>query len=209
MGDCVIGDVGRVTCKNVLLHVRAEEAKKITILFIRSIIYMDEVTQPPAAPSNNKIWYLAGGVVVLLLIGWFLTRGAASRAGVNVDRSTDGSTTYTNDEGSVTVGANKMPDNWPSDAPENAAGSSITWSGSSNPQTGSPGAGVQYTVKASVQSVVDHYKSKLQSAGWTVRGSANVGGATVLSATKDTRTFGAYIVDGGGGQVSETAAIEM
>ena len=172
---------------------------------------MDEITQPSSSAGNNKIWYIVGGVVVLLLLGWFLTRGlgSASMAGVDVDRNMDGSATYTNEDGTVTVGSNAMPDNWPSDAPQNFAGAAITFSGASNPQTGTAGSGVSYTAKASVQSVADYYKSQLQTNGWTLEGTANVGGATVLSAKKDTRNLGIYIADVGDGTVSVTAAVEM
>ena len=102
-----------------------------------------------------------------------------------------------------------MPANWPSDAPANYSGAAIVYAGPSNPQTGQEGSAVSYTVQASVGSVVDFYRSQLAAAGWTVEASANVGGATVISATKDTRTFGAYIVDTGGGTVAVTAGIEL
>jgi hypothetical protein len=157
-------------------------------------------------------WYIIGGIAVFLIGGWFLTRGSDSMmgAGTDIDRNADGSTTYTNDEGSVTVGTSaRMPTNWPSDAPDNVAGAVIVYSGTSNPQTGQTGSAVSYTVRTSVQSVVDHYRSALASGGWTVNATANTGGATVISATKDTRTFGAYIVDTGDGNVTVTAGIEL
>ena len=166
------------------------------------------------AGSSNMKWYIIGGIALLLIGGWLLTGGAAKLVGgaqgVDVDRNLDGSTTYTNDEGSVTVGTSaSMPANWPSDAPANYLGAAIVYSGTSNPQTGQEGSAVSYTVQASVQSVVDFYRSQLAAGGWTVEASANVGGATVISATKDTRTFGAYIVDTGGGTVTVTAGIEL
>ena len=120
------------------------------------------------ATSSNKIYYIIGGVVVLILLGWFLTRGFGAAPGVDVDQNVDGSTTYSNEEGSVTVGAQSMPDNWPSDAPANFADATIVYSGSSNPQTGAAGSAVTYTARASVQSVADYYKQQLTAAGWAI-----------------------------------------
>ena len=175
---------------------------------------MPDGNTPAASGSGNMRWYVIGGIALLLIGGWLLTGGAAKlmggAQGVDVDRNADGSTTYANDEGSVTVGTSaSMPANWPSDAPANYSGAVIVYSGTSNPQTGQEGSAVSYTVQASVQSVVDFYRSQLAAGGWTVNATANAGGATVISATKDTRTFGAYIVDTGGGTVTVTAGIEL
>src|SRR3989344_3937722 len=168
----------------------------------------------PSASGSNKMWYIIGGIVILALVGWFLMRGAGSligaASGVDVDRNTDGSATYSNDEGSVTVGGGaSMPANWPSDAPANYSGASIVYSGTSNPQTGQAGSAVSYTVRASASSVADYYKQQLTSAGWTIQGTANIAGAMVVSATKDTRTIGAYITDTGNGDVSVVVGIGM
>lgn len=175
----------------------------------------DENTNVPSTSGGaNKMWYIIGGIIALLLVGWFLTRGTTSLigapAGVGTDRNADGSTTYTNNDGSVTVGTSaSMPTNWPSDAPTAYSGAAIVYSGTSNPQTGKEGSAVSYTVNASVASVVDYYKAQLASNGWTVDATANVGGATVISATKNARTMGVYVVDSGSGTTAVTAGIEM
>ena len=169
-------------------------------------------TTPPASNSGNKMWYVIGGIVVFILVGWFFSRGAGmmgAASGVDVDQNLDGSATYSTSDGTVTVGGNTLPDNWPSDAPGVYSGGSIQYSGSSNPQTGQAGSAVVYTVRASAQSVIDYYKSELTKSGWNVEATANMGEATVLSAGKDTRTIGIYIVDTGDGLVSVTAGIEM
>ncbi len=168
----------------------------------------------PSASGSNKMWYIIGGIIILALIGWFLMRGAGSlmgaATGVNVDRGANGSATYSNDQGSVTVGTGaSMPANWPSDAPANYAGASIVYSGTSNPQTGQSGSAVSYTVRASAQSVADYYKQQLTSAGWAIQGTANMAGAMVVSATKDSRSLGAYITDAGDGTVSVVVGIEL
>jgi hypothetical protein len=64
-------------------------------------------------------------------------------------------------------------------------------------------------VRTSAQAVADYYKQQLQSNGWTIEGTVNAGGAMVVSARKDTRTFGAYIVDAGDGTVAVTAGVQM
>jgi hypothetical protein len=176
---------------------------------------MEETTTQPQAGSNKKILYIIGGLIVLGLIGSTLMRGVGymgmRAAGVDVRPNMDGSATYTatNGEGSVTVGGNKMPDNWPSDAPANFAGATISYSGSSNPQTGQAGSAVMYTVKSTAEAVAAYYKSQLESQGWKIEQTANMGGATVLAAKKDTRTFGIYIMGGEGGEVSVQASISM
>ncbi|MEK7156552.1 MAG: hypothetical protein AAB790_01970 [Patescibacteria group bacterium] len=168
----------------------------------------------PSASGSNKMWYIIGGIVILALVGWFLMRGAGSligaASGVDVDQGADGSATYSNAEGSVTVGTGaSMPANWPSDAPANYSGATIAYSGTSNPQTGQSGSAVSYTVRASAQSVADYYKQQLASAGWTIESTANMAGATVLAARKDSRTIGAYITDAGDGTVSVVVGIEL
>ncbi|MEY4747651.1 MAG: hypothetical protein RLZZ416_700 [Candidatus Parcubacteria bacterium] len=166
-----------------------------------------------AAGAGKKMWYVIGGIVVIIILGWIVTKGlggvAMPGSGIGVDRNADGSATYSNSEGSVTVGGASMPETWPSDAPGNYANASIQYSGSSNPQTGKPGAAVVYTVNASTQAVADYYKTELTRAGWTIEATANTGAATVLSAKKDNRTFGVYIASAGDAGVSVTAGIEM
>lgn len=172
----------------------------------------DSTGSPQA--GSNKMWYIIGGIVVLALLGWFLMRGASSlmgtASGVDVDQGPNGATTYSNEEGSVTVGSGaSMPSNWPSDAPANFAGASIVYSGTSNPQTGETGSAVSYTVNASASGVADYYKQQLTAEGWTIVSTGNMAGATVVAATKDTRTMGVYITDTGNGSVTVVAGIEL
>ena len=158
--------------------------------------------------TSKKLIYIVTGIVVILLIGWFAKGSIRSIMGVDVDRNLDGSATYSDGDTTVTVGTNKLSDNWPSDAPKypNAA---IQYSGSSNPQTGEEGAAIVFTTSDKVQAVADFYKRELASNGWVIEQTANIGGSTVLSAKKDTRTIGVYIADAGGGQVSVTVSIAI
>ncbi|MFZ2886636.1 MAG: hypothetical protein WA021_02325 [Minisyncoccia bacterium] len=179
---------------------------------------MDETT-PAAQPSSTKKWLLiGGGIVLLLIIGSVVTgfgRGtgfgsAYFTPGVDVDQNIDGTTTYTNEEGSVTVGAGAgLPDNWPSDAPQPYTGAEILYSGTSNPATGAAGSAMVYSTSASAQSVIEYYNSRLRAEGWDVQATSVMAGMTVLSATKDTRTFGVYAADDGQGKTSVTVGVEM
>jgi hypothetical protein len=170
---------------------------------------MDETNQTQTSSSSNKntVLIVVGVVVVLAIVGSFMGffgRGPVSTApsyftpGVNTDQNMDGSTTFTTDEGSVTVGGTSMPSNWPSDVPTAYSGATILYSGDSNPTTGKSGSSVVYSTKASLQSVVEYYSSKLKSEGWTIEGTANSAGMTVLSAKKGERTFGAYVAEADG-----------
>ena len=169
---------------------------------------------PPTSGSGNKMWYIIGAIVAVVLVGGFLSRSAGfmamRAAGVDVRPNANGTMTYGNNEGTVTVGSGaSMPSNWPSDAPANYSGAAIQYSGASNPQTGQAGSAVVYTAKASAQSVIDYYKGELAKGGWKTDGEMNTAGATVLSAKKDTRTIGIYVTDTGNGSVSVTIGIGM
>lgn len=179
---------------------------------------MDDSNQVGAGTnsSGSKKWlYVVIGVVVVLALLGFAVQNAGfmamRAAGVNVVPNADGTGAYTvtTNEGTATVGGNKMPDNWPSDAPGNFVGATIQYSGSSNPQTGQTGAAVMYTASASVSAVVDFYKQELAAKGWSVEGTANMGVATVLSAKKGDRTFGVQITDAGNGMVQVVAGLGM
>lgn len=169
---------------------------------------MDPNTQ---APSSRKGLYIAIAVVAVIIVGWLLTRGGlgmlGAPAGVGVDRHLDGSTTYSNNEGSVTVGSNKLPDTWPSDAPAYPNGT-IQYSGSSNPQTGATGAAVVFETQDSAPVIADFYKKELAAKGWAIEQTANMGAGTVIAAKKDSRTFGLYIADAGASR-SVTVGIEL
>ena len=154
--------------------------------------------------SSNKLRYIIGGVIIIIVIGLgskLLFRGAVDSAikdatGANVERSLNGATTYSNDEGSVTVGATSYPDTWPADAPRYPNGT-INFSGSSNPQTGEAGAAVSLQTSDSVAAVIAFYKKELQAKGWTIQGEANAGGVSTIAAVKNDTTFGVYAVSTG------------
>ena len=175
---------------------------------------MDETTtvQPSGGSGQKVLWIVLGVVVLLIVLGSIVARSvgfmAMKSAGVDVDRKGNGSVTYSNNDASVTVGAGaNMPANWPSDAPPAYAGATIMYSGTSNPQTGKAGSAVMYNTSASMQSVAEYYTTRLKAEGWTIEGTANMGGTQVISAKKDTRTIGISITDAGDGTVSVTAGV--
>lgn len=152
------------------------------------------------------------GVVVVLAIGGFVAKSMMYKsASVDYQQNLNGSQTYSNNEGSVTVGQNAtMPSSWPADAPANYSGANIMYSGNSNPKGGSAGAMVSYTVSgASTQAVADYYKKTLVEKGWTVTGDANMSGQVIIGAEKDNRTIGISIADTGNGMITVTAGLEL
>ena|SRR3989344_5697839 len=180
---------------------------------------MNKNTEPQATGGSGQpgknMWYIVGAIIVVGLLWWVFSgmfaQNAAERAfeaatGGDVQYGPNGTATYSNEEGSVTVGGGSYPSNWPSDAPQYPGGS-IQYSGSSNPQTGEPGSAVVLQVNGTAQSIATYYNERLVSGGWTIDGTATVGTATTISATKGDRTFGLYIVDLGNGTASVTVAI--
>src|SRR3989338_2629122 len=156
--------------------------------------------------SKKKLYMIMGGVVILL-VGWSLIGGLGrSLTGVGVDKDNGGSTTYSKNDGSVTVEGNKLPDNWPSDAPK-YKNAQILSSVASNPQTGEAGAVIAFSTSDSIQTVIDFYKKELASNGWTVEQTIATETGTILVATKDDRDFSVYIGDSGDGKVGVTVSI--
>lgn len=166
---------------------------------------MESETQ--AGPKSKKGLYIVGGIVVVLVLGRFVMGGIGGSLS-GVDRNGNGTATYSNSDGSVTVGSNKLPANWPSDAPT-YPNAQIQSAVASNPQTGSAGSAVVFTTGDSQQKVIDFYTRALATNGWKVEQTVSTGTGTMLSATKDTRNFGVFITDSGDGKVSITASISL
>ncbi len=158
---------------------------------------MDEQNQgvETIPQSSKKTVPIIIAIVVLIGAGWFFTRGGMMGvpAGVDVNRNMDGSATYSNDEGSMTVGTQSYPDAWPGDAPKYSNGQ-IQYSASSNQQTGQNGSMVVLTTSDSPQAVINFYKSELASKGWTTEQTATVGEMVMISAKKGDVTFTVQVV---------------
>ena len=166
---------------------------------------------PTVGNTKSKKWlYIIGGIIVVLVLAHVAVGGfTRSMTGAYMmHNGYDGSTTYSNGQGTVTVDAQKMPDNWPSDAPT-YANAQIETAVASNPQTGQAGSSVVFTTSDSAQTVTDFYKTQLAADGWKVEQTMTSTSGTVIAATKDTRTFGIYIVDSGDGKTSVTASVSQ
>lgn len=158
------------------------------------------------APKSKKGLYIAIAVIVILALFFIMKKSGGLVPGTDIDKNMDGSTTYSNEEGTMTVGGGSLPDNWPSDAPK-YGNADIQYSGTNNPQTGEEGLAVVFLTSDKLQTVVDFYKREFASKGWTIEQTATMGASTIISAKKDKRTFGVYIVDAGDGQVSVTVGV--
>ena len=183
---------------------------------------MDEMPQqPPASGSKNKMWMILGVIILLLLAGWWAFSKLGRKAGekavegaiekaaggkADVNYNNDGSVDIKTDEGSAST-SGQLPDNWPNDVPV-YTDSAITYSGSTNPQTGAAGAAIIFTNSASAKTILDYYKKELTAQGWTIDQSATSGGVSVLSAAKDQRKLGLAITENGG-LSQATLGIEM
>jgi hypothetical protein len=149
------------------------------------------------------------GIIVVLFLGKYAIGGVThSITGVDVQKEAGGATTFTGEQGSVTVGAQKLPDNWPSDAPT-YANAQIQAAGTANPQDGKSQSAVVFTTSDSLQAVTDFYQKELAKDGWRVGQTMTSPSGTVIVATKDTRSFSAYIAATGDGKVTVTSSVSM
>jgi len=169
-----------------------------------------EKTQPADKKGNNKLLMIVIVVVLFLAVVGFLMKSAANKASSKVaeeaiNNATGGkadvdingaNVSVKTKEGSFSTG-NKLPDDWPKDAPV-YTGATVTYSGSSNPQTGESGFGAVLTTTDGSTKVVEFYKKELVSQGWTIASTQIANDTTVLGSTKDTRSLAVSIVEASG-----------
>lgn len=157
---------------------------------------------------SQKTLYIIGGVVVVVIVGLIITNMMGGFGGFR--QNMDGTQTYTNGQGSVTVGSNaSMPSGWPTDVPANYSGAKIVFAGNSNPQTGKQGSAVSYTVEgATVKAVADYYKNGLAVQGWNIEGTMDFGAQAVVGGSKDGRRFAVSISETDG-VVTVIAGLEI
>jgi hypothetical protein len=123
----------------------------------------------------------------------------------NVD--TDNGTMHVEtSEGTFDAGGNKLPADWPSDAPI-YTGATIQYAASANPTTGKAGAAVVFMTSDSVQKVSDFYVAQLKEQGWKIEGTVNAGGALTIGATKDERSL-SLVISGAEGRTTVTMGVE-
>ncbi len=121
---------------------------------------------PSASIARHRTGHRVGKIVVLLVLG-LLSCGSLSHA-----------------EGQANVlGSNKLPDNWPADAPTYPDGT-INFSGYSN--NGGNGGAIALLMDTpdDLQKVVGFYKKVLAEKGWKIASEAGIAGTVILGAEK-------------------------
>ncbi|MBI4066674.1 hypothetical protein HY411_03075 [Candidatus Gottesmanbacteria bacterium] len=182
-----------------------------------------ESTSEPASSSGqkaggNKILIIVAVVLLILVVGGFAAQKLMQKASTMVGQKvgekvvegmlesatggkanvdvTNAAVTVKTKEGAFST-STKIPADWPADAPV-YPGSTVTYSGSSNPQTGESGYAAVLTTSDSAQKVRDYYSKELISQGWKTEATYNANESSVISATKDTRTFTVATAEAGG-----------
>jgi hypothetical protein len=144
----------------------------------------------PKNKDSKKVVYAVIITILVLLIIYAISIsfGVKKISGVDVDKHLDGSTTYSNDQVSVTAGGenNTWPANWPSDVPAYTNAKILT-AVSSDQIAAAAVISVNFSTTDTAQTVVDFYKTKLAANGWKVNPAVEASTFTVLSAAKDKR----------------------
>jgi len=119
----------------------------------------------------------------------------------DVDMQADGSMRVETAEGTVMTGpASELPENWPSDVPV-YDDAQITFSGSASQGNGKMGTMVMLQTEDSVEDVVAYYKDEIVKQGWKIDATMQMGGSTVMAATKGSRVVSMQVAASGEGTV--------
>ena len=168
------------------------------------------------ADSKKTLYYVIGGVVLLLVVLSVLNRGRSPMFGgggfderaaeewgenlaermmenagggdVDVDFESGSDSFSVKTKDGTFQGGNQVPTDWPSDAPGLYSGATVSFSGSSSDTSGS-GSGLVFTSEAKAQDIMDFYKEELEDKGWKITTTANANGYLVLGAEKGEQTF--------------------
>ena len=92
------------------------------------------------------------------------------------------------EDGTAEWGANKLPDNWPTDAPV-YPGATVQFSAAANPTDGKAGATVMLQTPDSGPTAYEYYKKELVSQGWKVEGNYQAGNTAMINATKEKKVI--------------------
>jgi len=103
--------------------------------------------------------------------------------GGNVDINNDGTGTYNTKEGTVST-ENKVPENWPSDAPV-YPGARVGVSALAN--TDDKGSALFLFSSDSVESIVSYYKEELKNQGWEITTTSETPFGNILAGEKSNR----------------------
>lgn len=149
----------------------------------------------------KKIFFVVLGVILITGAGCSnyvakKTLEKTSGGKVNIDNK-DGSIKVSTDDSALQRGgANKLPEDWPKDAPT-YFGANILFSGSV-PGSGGVGISVILQTNDSIKDVFDFYNKELADKKWKIIGSYQGGDMATLNVEKDTRFFTVSIVASGG-----------
>ena len=143
--------------------------------------------QFPSSPMRirSTITILSAASILLLSA---CSRSTESTMEQQIDLNDDGSMHVETNEGTYDAGSNRLPDDWPTDAPI-FAGATVQYSGAANPTTGKAGAAAVLMTTHSPSEVLDFYTAELKKQGWTVTSTMEAQGTTILGATKGSRAL--------------------
>ena len=146
---------------------------------------------------------IATATTSLVLLGLLSGCGGATN---NVNVQSDGTVNVNTSEGTAKIGAQSMPENWPSDIPA-YPGATVSYSTAVNPQNGKPGMAVALMTKDDAKTVTEYYKKELAGNGWTVDSVLGGAGTSIFSARK-AGSMASFLIQGDKDQTTITMAIE-
>lgn len=146
----------------------------------------------PSTVSNKKLYISIALIIAVLAVIYIFSSKNTIAPGLNVDEETNGNVTLTTENGTITIGENSLPTNWPSDV-SIYSNATIQYSGQVNSDDGASGLSVTLITTDSVQAVSSFYNSELSKNGWVVSQIAAMGDAAVISGNKDSRNVAIFI----------------
>lgn len=123
----------------------------------------------------------------------------------DVDIGNNGAMRVTTDEGTMEIGGQEVPANWPSDAPVYPK-AEVTYSAMNNAQEGEPEAALILATTDSVAEVKTFYMAQIAANGWTMENEVDAGGMSILAAKKGNRILSVSIT-GAEGQTAITVGL--
>lgn len=146
-------------------------------------------TKSETKKTNLLVFVGIGCLVLIVVVGLVVSAGikfVTNRAGVKIKDLAKGNVTYTDTKTGtkVDIGGNKVPDNFPKDFPL-YPGAKVT-SVLSGAQAGKAnGFWLTMSTPDGVDKVTAHYKTQLESTGWSVQQTFTAGDTMTETVSKD------------------------
>jgi hypothetical protein len=167
--------------------------------------------------SSGKIAFIVGIGVAIVGGGLFLANSsesedaesvpAVSEAAVSPTKQGDDSA-YENTMWNTAVGGvGAMPENWPKDAPVAIRGATLMSSLAKDLGTQEPNPSVIYFTPTPLDEAIAYYVRGLTENGWKIDTNADSAGYRVITASKDTRSFFAFVSSDGAGKTGVTSGV--